>query len=173
MPGLEQSGGTVRTNAALNFWKALNKSELLAAGLLVALGVAIVLQARHWVYLTPDGPGPGFFPLWAGVAIVALAVVVMIGHLVAVLRKQAVARVDWTGTPRVLLSWIGLAGCVALLKPAGFVVSFLLLVVFLVTVIYRRSIIAALSVGIASTAGFWLLFVELLDVRLPAGPWGF
>jgi putative tricarboxylic transport membrane protein len=163
----------VRTNALTKFWRALNKSELIAAGLLIALGVAIVLQARHWVYLTPDGPGPGFFPLWAGMAIVALAMVVMSGHLIAVLRKQAVARVDWTGAPRVLLSWSGLAASIALLKPAGFVVSFLLLVLFLVTVIYRRSILAALSVGIGSTAGFWILFVELLDVRLPAGPWGF
>ena len=38
---------------------------------LAALGGYIVVQARGWDYLTDDGPGPGFFPLWYGVGILA------------------------------------------------------------------------------------------------------
>ncbi len=163
----------MRVAATMNFWKSLNKSELVAAGLLIALGVSIVQQARDWVYVTPDGPGPGFFPLWIGSAIIALATVVVLRHLFAVFRQQPVAKINWKGTRRVLLGWTGLAVSIALLEPAGFVVSFLLLVLFLVMVIYRRSFIAALCVGLGATAGFWILFVKLLQVQLPAGPWGF
>ena len=38
---------------------------------LAALGAYIVVQARGWDYLTEDGPGPGFFPLWYGIGILA------------------------------------------------------------------------------------------------------
>jgi hypothetical protein len=31
----------------------------------------------------------------------------------------------------------------------------------------------ALAVELGSSIGFWVLFVMLLEVQLPAGPWGF
>jgi len=40
---------------------------------LAALGGYIVMQARGWDYATEDGPGPGFFPLWYGLGILACA----------------------------------------------------------------------------------------------------
>ena len=154
-------------------WKALNKSELVAAGLLILLGISIVRQAARWVYLTPDGPGPGFFPLWIGGAIIVLAAIVAFRHIYQVARQQPVARADWKGSARVLIGWAGLSVSIALLQPLGFTLSFLLLVFFLVMVIFRRSFIAALSVGVGAALGFWLLFVKLLQVQLPAGPLGF
>ena len=42
---------------------------------LAALGAYIVFRARGWDYLTPEGPGPGFFPLWYGVAMLGLSMV--------------------------------------------------------------------------------------------------
>lgn len=156
-------------NSGNNF----NKSELVAAGLLIALGVAIVWQAKNWVYLTTDGPGPGFFPLWTGGAIIVLAAIVALRHVYDVLKRHPVDKANWRGASRVLLAWAGLAISIALLKPLGFVASFLLLVLFYVMVIYRKSLIAALSVGVGAALGFWVLFVKLLQVQLPAGPWGF
>jgi len=157
----------------MNLWKAVNKSELVAAGLLVALGILIVTHANSWVYLTTAGPGPGFFPFWTGIAIIVLAILTAGKHLLEVLRRQRVEQIKWTGNGRVLLGWFALAVSIALLKPAGFVVSYLLLTLFLVKVIYGRSFVSALSVGVGSAAGFWLLFAKFLQVQLPAGPWGF
>lgn len=154
-------------------WKALNKSELVAAGLLIALGILIVRTAARWVYLTPDGPGPGFFPMWTGGSIIALAAVIVLRHIYLVWKQQPVERTNWRGSARVLIGWLGLAVSIALLKPLGFTVSFLLLVFFLVMVIFRQSFLAALSVGAGAAVGFWLLFVKALQVQLPAGPWGF
>jgi hypothetical protein len=61
----------------------------------------------------------------------------------------------------------------ALLKPAGFVVSYVLLTAFLIRVVFRQRWTQAAAVSLGSAAAFWLLFVKLLKVRLPAGPWGF
>ena len=50
----------------------LRNGEVISGALLVALGVYIFLQAHAWDYTTPDGPGPGFFPVWYGIAMVVL-----------------------------------------------------------------------------------------------------
>jgi len=157
----------------MNRWRNLNKSELIAAALLFALGAAIMSRAWEWPYLAEDGPGPGFFPLWTGIAITVLSAGVAFFHVYAVFKQQPVERTSWDGAARVLSGWAGLAVSIALLKPAGFVVSFLLLVLFLVIFIFRRRFITALAVGLGSCAGFWLLFAKVLNLQLPVGPWGF
>ena len=40
---------------------------------LAGLGAYIIAEAAQWEYLGQDGPGPGFFPLWYGIAMVALS----------------------------------------------------------------------------------------------------
>lgn len=157
----------------MNRWRNLNKSELIAAALLFALGLSIIFQALAWTYLTPDGPGPGFFPLWAGMGITVLSAGIASFHIYAVFNEQPVERTNWDGSARVLAGWAGLAVAIALLKPAGFVVSFFLLTLFLVFFVFRRRFVTALAVGFGSCAGFWLLFEKALDVQLPLGPWGF
>jgi len=147
----------------MNRWRNLNKSELIAAALLFALGLSIIFQALAWTYLTPDGPGPGFFPLWAGIGITVLSAGIAFFHIYAVFNEQPVERTNWDGSARVLAGWAGLAVAIALLKPAGFVVSFFLLTLFLVFFVFRRRFITALAVGIGSCAGFWLVFEKLLE----------
>jgi putative tricarboxylic transport membrane protein len=154
-------------------WKALNKSELITAFLFIALGAYIIAEASEWPYLTKDGPGPGFFPLWTGICMVALAAALVLLQAVHAIKQGAVEKTNWAGSGRVLTGWAGLMVSIALLKPAGFIVSFLLLTFFLVMGVYRRSLVAALTVGLGSSIGFWVLFVKLLKVQLPAGPWGF
>ena len=38
-----------------------------------ALAAYVIVQASGWDYMGPDGPGPGFFPLWYGAAMAALS----------------------------------------------------------------------------------------------------
>lgn len=151
----------------------LDRSELVAAGLLIALGVFVATQAWEWPYLTKDGPGPGFFPLWIGLALAALSVLLVALQLKDAAAGKAPGKTDWHGTGRVLVGWLAVMVAAALLKPVGFVVSYVLLTAFLIVVVFRQRWTAAAAVSLGSTAAFWVLFVLLLKVRLPAGPWGF
>ena len=45
----------------------LARGDVASGVVLAGLGFYIVVQAWRWEYLGPDGPGPGFFPLWYGV----------------------------------------------------------------------------------------------------------
>ncbi len=138
---------------------------------LAALGAYIVIQARQWEYLGPEGPGAGFFPLWYGIAILGLSVLLIVSHL-----RRGSARgnaIDWTKLGRALSTWFVLAVSVALFKPLGFVISFALLTYFIVAVMYRRPLATAALVAVASAAGFYLVFDRALSVPLPVGVLGF
>ena len=138
---------------------------------LAALGAYIVIQARQWEYLGPEGPGAGFFPLWYGIAILGLSALLIVSNL----RRGAVRgnAIDWARLGRALSTWLALAVSVALFKPLGFVISFALLTYFIVAVMYRRPLATAALVAVASAAGFYLVFDRALSVPLPVGVLGF
>jgi putative tricarboxylic transport membrane protein len=126
---------------------------------LAALGGYIVVQARGWDYLTEDGPGPGFFPLWYGLGILACS-----GFLVF-FGKDGPS--DWQGAGRAFASWGALAVSVAVLKWVGFAVSFAALTFFIVAVMYRRPPMVAALVALGIVAGFYAVFPLALGVPLP------
>ena len=127
------------------------------------LGAYIIVQASRWEYLGPDGPGPGFFPIWYGVAMAALSAALVTS---SALRKQA-ETIDWRGAGRAFATWLALAASVAALQLAGFLLSFAALAFFIVAVMYRRPLKVAALVAIASAAAFYLIFPLALGVRLP------
>jgi putative tricarboxylic transport membrane protein len=138
---------------------------------LAALGIYIVIQARQWEYLGPDGPGPGFFPLWYGVAMLGLSALLIFSNL----RRESARgdAIEWGKVGRALSTWFALAVSVALFKPLGFVISFALLTYFIVAVMYRRPLKTAALTAVASAAGFYLVFDRALGVPLPVGVLGF
>lgn len=126
---------------------------------LAALGGYIVYEARGWEYLGADGPGPGFFPLWYGIAILALSALLVVSN-----RAETV---EWHGAARALATWAVFAAAVALMKLAGFAIGFALLTFFIVAVMYRRPPALAAAVAVALAAGFYVVFPLALGVRLP------
>jgi putative tricarboxylic transport membrane protein len=148
----------------------LRDGDVISGAVLAALGVYIVLQARNWDYIGLDGPGPGFFPIWYGVAMTALSLLLVVD---AVRRRSEPQAIDWRATGRALTTWAAFALSVALMGPLGFIVSFALLTFFIVTVIFRRSLLTAAVTAVASALAFHLMFPVALSVPLPTGVFGF
>ena len=139
--------------------------------MLAGLGVYIIVEARGWEYLGPDGPGPGFFPLWYGIALVVLSLLLIVLTLTG---AQAPGKpVNWREVGRALTAWAGLAACAGLLKVVGFLLAFGLFTFFLVTVMYRRTVVTAVVVSVGISLTFYLLFPVALNVALPVGKLGF
>jgi hypothetical protein len=142
--------------------------------LLVALGAYIVLQARDWSFLTADGPGPGFMPIGVGAALMLLAAAQVLRALYGSSRSTAAelavtASDGERSVPRALASWVAFAIAIVLVKPLGFLLSFGLLAFFLVTVMYRQSLLKGVLVATLSALGFYLVFDVALRITLPAG----
>lgn len=151
----------------------MNRGDVVSGIVLAGLGIYIVSEAWRWDYLGPEGPGPGFFPLWYGIATIGLAAALIVQSLIAKAAPADGAPINWREVTRVFVTWGGFVVCVALLKVLGFVLSFGLFTLFVVSGMYRRPVTSGLAVAVGCAAGFWLVFPLALNVRLPIGIFGF
>lgn len=149
------------------------KGDVVSGAVLAALGVYIISEARQWAYMTAEGPGPGFFPMWYGIALAVLSLLLIVQ---AALRQPSVhdaGRTDWGGIGRALLVWLAFAASTALLKVLGFFIAMALLTLFIIAVMYGKPLKVAVPAALGVAAGFWAVFPLALGVELPAGPLGF
>jgi putative tricarboxylic transport membrane protein len=151
---------------------SLRDGDVISGAVLAALGVYIVLEARNWTYSGPEGPGPGFFPTWYGLGMVALSLVLIVSKLTRRSGEESEAR-NWRDVGRALATWLAFVASAAFLKPLGFLISFSLLTFFIVAFIFRRSLVTAVTTAALSGAAFHLLFPVALSVDLPKGFLGF
>lgn len=148
-----------------------NTSDILAAVALGALGAYIVRTAIGWDWMTSSGPGPGFFPVLYGGAMIGLALVLLLRASMQV--RSSEDEDIWRRSGRSFGLWLVFIAGVALLPIVGYSVVMAVLTLFIATVLYRRSFGRALIAAILVPAGFHLIFVTLLGVELPLGYTGF
>jgi putative tricarboxylic transport membrane protein len=141
----------------------LRNGDVISAAAVAALGVYVIVAASDWAYYSEDGPGPAFFPIWYGIAMVALSLA-LIATTVASRARAEMA--DWQGVGRALVTWGAFAVCAALMGWLGFLISFALLTFFMIAFVFRQPPVAA-------AAAFYLVFPFALNVPLPTGMLGF
>jgi len=146
--------------------------DVISGAVLAALGGYIISQAWQWNYSGPEGPGPGFFPLWYGAAMVILSLWLIAGNLLRP-SGQTGAPVVWRDVGRALTVWAAFTVSIVLLKFLGFLTSLALLTLFVVAVMYRKPLKLAVAVAAGIALGFYLVFPFALDLSLPVGPLGF
>ena len=146
------------------------KGDVVSGAVLAALGAYIISEAWRWDYSTAEGPGPGFFPIWYGIAMVVLSLVLVVRSASSGTTGKPV---NWPGVRRALTVWAAFTVCIVLMKFMGFLTAVALLTLFIVAVMYERPLKVALAVAVGNAAGFYLVFGLALQLNLPAGPLGF
>lgn len=149
------------------------KGDLWSGVVLAALGGFVISEARQWEYMTAEGPGPGFFPLWYGIAMVLLSLVLIVSALRQPRPAAGHAATDWAGIARALLCWGAFTLSVLLLKWLGLLLSLALLTLFIASVMYGKPLRVGLATAAGNVAGFYLVFQLALGVELPVGLLGF
>jgi putative tricarboxylic transport membrane protein len=148
----------------------LRNGDVVSAAVLAALGVYIFMEARTWSYYGEDGPGPAFFPIWYGVAMIVLSLALI---AMAIARQPRAATPDWQGIGRALITWAAFALCAALMGWLGFLVSVAILTFFMIAFVFRQPPVTAGAVAVGAALGFYLVFPFALNVPLPVGVFGF
>jgi putative tricarboxylic transport membrane protein len=148
----------------------LRNGDVLSAAALAALGTYIFVEALNWPYYTDDGPGPAFFPVWYGIAMVVLSLALI---AITIANRTQAETPDWPGVARALMTWAAFAICSALMGWLGFVICFAALTFFMITVVFRQPPAMAAVVAVAASMGFYAVFPLALSVALPTGVFGF
>ena len=150
-----------------------DKGNLVSGACIGAFGIYVISVAARLPYVAEVGPGSGFFPLWLGIGMV-LCAALLVCMTFSTARKPAASETPaGTKASRAIAGWLALMVAIGLFPWIGFGLSFVLLTLFLIVALDRRSVSLAIGVGVALAFAFHLLFVVALNVSLPAAPWGF
>ena len=149
----------------------MRRADQVAGLALLALGAAFAAGAGQYPYWGPGGPGSGFLPLWLGLAMAALAVLLL---LQTTRRRDPGSRWLPEGAGlRHLLVVLGVTVVfVTVLKITGMALG---TVLFLVTILrfiegHRWPTTLAIAIGVAIVNA--LVFAYWLRVPFPSGVLG-
>jgi hypothetical protein len=135
-----------------------------AGALVAAIGAVAVYLAWPLEFWSEFGPGPGFFPMLLGAALIAMGAMVSIA---VPLQRTPRAAAGPLRKPLVIAAIM--AVYLALLEPVGFPLA---TAAFLFTVIHyveARGVWLALAVAVGITAALHVVFSMLLQTPLPSG----
>jgi putative tricarboxylic transport membrane protein len=146
----------------------------LASGIaLAAFGIYVTLAAARLNYISEEGPGPGFLPLWLGIAVCVLASCLLITNQLRPPSSERNSLRAPGSEKRAIGGWLVLMSAIALFPLIGFTICLALLTIFFIAVMERRSPYLAVLIALALAVGFHLIFVTALGLSLPQSPLGF
>ena len=140
--------------------------DRLSAGALAALAVAYLVANRAYPLDTLATPGPGIFPLAAGLLLLGLAA----GQAVAARRApRASAPAEGVATSRVVGLTAALVGYALAAGTVGFLAASFALVLFASRLLGAPGWLRPAALALGVTLGAYVLFVAWLGVPLPRG----
>ena len=151
----------------------LREADVFSGAVIAVFGVFVLLQSLQLSFYIEGIPGPGFFPALVSIALIALG-----GWLVVTRLRAARDAADGFELPsrqqasRSLSLWATILAAALLVGPLGFPIAMFLLVGVILFVIEGRRGVGAVLTTILIPVLSWLLFAGLLQVPLPAGPFG-
>ncbi|QFR32659.1 tripartite tricarboxylate transporter TctB family protein [Ancylobacter sp. TS-1] len=140
------------------------------------LGLYIVQQSLGWVVYERDGPGPGFFPLIYGGAMLLFALWLTLQAIRAggVAATRPEDELNTAGRMEACATLAALVASVPLMWAFGFLVGFGLVLFFIIRVVFSRPTLNAAVVAAGIVGALYLGFSVLLQSPLPASTiWGF
>jgi hypothetical protein len=145
------------------------RKDLLAGGIFVAFGLAFAITSTTYEVGTALRMGPGFFPLVLGSVLVLLGIAIAVKAFVAGEGDDDLGPVPWKAAALLVaaLLFFGFTVQGLGLVPALFVTVFLSALAG-----HRARVIPAVVIASCLTALSVLIFVIVLQLRLPYfGPW--
>jgi len=143
------------------------KGDLIISGMLCAMGIFVILQARVMPYGEATVPGPGFLPMILGVLL--LGVSLILGTKALLYRgNPARVKLGHRSMVSILVAMVFLAG---LLERAGFLPVMTLFVFLSLKTLSRLRWWMCLLWGLVAAFAGYGFFCLLLGIPLPSGTW--
>ena len=152
----------------------MKKADLITGTVLLILAGYVIYEARLVPESATFGPGSGFFPLWMGILLAGLALILTVGALLQ--REKAAADAPFPSWLTMAIVGKILGGLILfalLMETLGFTVNTLLFVTYLMKVVQRERWPMTLLIAVATTACLFIVFQLLLGITLPRNDFGF
>ena len=142
-----------------------NPGDIIAALVVISLGIAVAVEAFELKLGTATTPQPGFFPFLSGVFLMALGGILLLQALRGL--STGTKPFKFWGPPAIVVG--ALCVYVAIFNTVGYVLATIPLGMVILYVLdtrkWRILIVASLSVSLAT----YVLFVKILEVPLHNG----
>lgn len=151
----------------------LREADVVSGVVIAVVGVFVLFQSLQLSFYIESVPGPGFFP-----ALLSIALIVLGAWLVVTRLRSRRDTADGFRLPsrqqatRSLSLWAAVLAGALLVGPLGFLTAMVLLVAAILFLIEGRRGLGPVLTTILIPVLAWLLFAQLLQVPLPAGPFG-
>jgi hypothetical protein len=145
---------------------------------LVAVGLLFVWRSlADLPFGTIDNPGPGITPLALAILLGVLALWSMAGSVARAAdspgaRDVEEAPTDQGATRHAVFVIAGILISALAFGVIGYRLTVLGLLLFYLGIVERKPLIATLLVSVGIAFGSYALFVHVLKISLPSGPWG-
>jgi putative tricarboxylic transport membrane protein len=141
-------------------------ADLTGGFVVLALGAAVTFFASRLEYMSEFGPGPGFLPLWLGIALIGSS----LGVIFTVLRRQDRTGIFFKPRTRVGLKILGLIVLTYLFLPVfGFSVGLALFTATSMLLIGKHRWISCGVTAAVTAVAIRLIFAVWLSIPLPTG----
>ena len=143
-------------------------SDRISGAVFVAIALLVAWENRAYPFGTLSAPGPGYLPLVLALALGAFGLVIVLrGHASPLLDT-----IDWTEGRRAIVLLIACGMAAFALEHAGYRLTMIALLVFMLGVVERKRPLPTLLVALGFAFISYFIFATLLKVQLPRGPWG-
>ena len=155
------------------------RRQRIGAMALVAVGLFFIWRSlADLPFGTIDNPGPGITPLALAVLLVVFALWSMAGGAPSLVDGAEGADADESATDtgavrHAVFVILGIMAAALAFGVLGYRLTVLGLLLFYLGAVERKPIIPTLLVSFGIAFGSHALFVHVLKVSLPSGPWGF
>ena len=153
----------------------MKKADQWSGLVLLVIAASICWGSLSLSYGHIHNPGPGFYPLWLGIILGAMAIGLLLKtawqkQRAKVLRDILSEKVRWEKVLFVLIALV-LYGC--LMNFLGYLIVTFLLMAFLLRFIEPQPWKSVISWTLLGSAGSYLVFEVWIKLRLPKGFLGF
>lgn len=150
----------------------MRKNDLISSMFFLVCGLVIMAGSLRMPVGSLGEPGPGFLPLFVGIFLALLSGALLIRSIRLRRCDQKTFGLGRKERFKVITTSLALLLYCVALKPLGFVLVTLTLLVFLFRVIGELSWRVSIAGPIITTFCFYLLFQVWLEVQFPLGPFG-
>lgn len=155
------------------------EADVVVGAIVAVFGGFVLFLSLQLRFYSANVPGPGFFPTLLAIALIVLGASLALTRLLkassGVEKDGGVEKFELPSRRQAVRSlglWIALLVAALLMANLGFLLTTLLLVAVIVFLFERRRGISAVLTTVLIPLLAWLLFAQLLQVRLPMGPLG-